>query len=283
MLGQLKAFLGGARHVARRTVPVAVLLVVAAGSAGAYSGARTAVHHGRRARSTFTLSATPARLSAAPGATVHYAIIIRRRRFTRRVTVTLLRRPSAGIAARFLLTRRRATRVTLTVRTSASMRPGRYRLSVRARAGHLTRALTLTLTITAAATGRAAAGQSPPFSLAGDIATPLEPGVSEPLDLRITNPNAAPLILTNADVGVQSVDAPQASTALPCGRENFGVTQLAGYLPLTIPASTTRSLSQLGIPPASWPQVTLLDLPTNQDGCRGALVALAYQGAARLG
>jgi hypothetical protein len=171
----------------------------------------------------------------------------------------------------------------LTVRTSAGLRPGRYRLSVRASAGHQTRAVILTLTVTAPVTGTAAAGSSPPFTLAGDITTPLEPGVSEPLDLRITNPNPAPLIVTLAAVTVQGVTAPRASTALPCGPANFGITQLAGYLPLTIPASKTRSLSQLGIPPGSWPQVALLDLPINQDGCQGALLALAYQGAARLG
>lgn len=283
MLGQLKAFLGGARRVARRTVPVTVLLAVAAGSAGAYTGATTTIHHGRRAGSTFTLSASPARTSARPGATIHYTITIRRRRFTRRVRVTLSRHLPAGITARLQLTRRRSTHVTLTVRTSAALRPGRYRLSVRASAGKLTRTVTLTLTITAPVPGAAAAGQSPRFSLAGDITAPLEPGVPEPLDLRITNPNSAPLILTRADVAVQAVNAPRASVALPCSPGNFGVQQLAGYLPLTIPASSTRSLSELGIPPAGWPQISLLDLPTNQDGCQGALFTLAYQGAARLG
>lgn len=282
MLDQLKAFLNGARHLGKRALPVAVLLAVAAASAGAYSGAAKPVNHGRR-RPTFTLSARPATVSALPGATVRYTITIRRRHFRRRISFTIAKPLPRGFVVSRLPVRSRARRVALTVHTSALMRPGRYRLLVRARAGRLTRTVTLKLTITAPVSGSAAAGQSPAFSLSGDITAPLEPGVLQPLDLRITNPNPAPLIVARVDVLVQAVAAPEASATLPCSAGDFGVQQFSGSLPLTIPASSTRSLAQLGVPTAGWPQVALLDLPTNQDGCQGARLTLAYQATARLG
>lgn len=281
MLAQLNALLATPRHVFRRAAPVAVLLAAGAASAGAYSGA--SAHHQHRTRPTFTLSAAPRRASARPGATVRYTLTIHRRHFHRRVRLTLSRGLPAGIGARFQFTRSRATRVTLVIRASASVRAGRYRLVVRGHSGRLTRRLTLTLAVVAPASGSAAASQSPPFGIAGDVTAPLEPGVSQPLDLRITNPSPTPLIVDRLDVAVQAVNAPRASTALPCTPADFAVQQFSGSLPFTVPASSTRTLSELGVPPASRPHVALLDLPTDQDGCQGATLTLAYQAAARLG
>jgi hypothetical protein len=287
MLGQLNALLAAAPRVFKRAAPVAALLAAGAVSAGAYSGAATGADHVRSARGTFTLSATPRKNSARPGATVRYTITVHRSHFRRRVKLTLSRTLPAGATARFVLARGRKRRVTLTIQTRSTLKPGRYRLVVRGRSGRLTRRLTLTLTVTSAgagaASGTAAAGQSPPFTIAGDVTTPLEPGVNQPLDLQITNPNAAPLIVDPVDVAVEAVNAPRATAALPCSLSNFGVQQPSGSLPLTIPAASTRTLSQLGVPPASWPQVALLDLPTDQDGCQGASLTLGYQAAARLG
>jgi hypothetical protein len=47
-----------------------------------------------------------------------------------------------------------------------------------------------------------------------------------------------------------------------------------------VPASSTRTLAELGVPAAQWPQISIIDLPTNQDGCRTASVTLAYAGTA---
>ena len=59
--------------------------------------------------------------------------------------------------------------------------------------------------------------------------------------------------------------------------------QYSGTFPLTVPASSTRSLAQLGVQPAFWPQVSIINRPTDQDGCQGATVTLAYSGSATLG
>jgi hypothetical protein len=283
MLTQLHALLTAAPRVFKRAAPVAALLAAGAVSAGAYSGASSHAHHRPGTRSTFTLSATPTRASARPGATVRYAITIHRRHFHPRVRLAFSGRLPAGLRARFLSTRSRATRVTLLVRASTSVTTGRYRLTLRARAGRLTRRLTVTLTIVAPASGSGTASQSPPFGIAGDATTPLEPGVSQPLDLRITNPNSVPLIVDRVDVVVEAVNAPRATSALPCSASDFAVQQFSGSLPVRVPPSSTDSLSGLGIPPAGWPHVGLLDLPTDQDGCQGASVTLGYEAAARLG
>ena len=49
---------------------------------------------------------------------------------------------------------------------------------------------------------------------------------------------------------------------------------------LTVPARSTKSLSDLGIPQAQWPVLTMPDLPTNQDACEGATFTLLYLGTA---
>ena len=40
------------------------------------------------------------------------------------------------------------------------------------------------------------------------------------------------------------------------------------------------SLSELGFGRSEWPEVSMLNLPTNQDGCKGASLTLAFAGAA---
>ena len=44
-----------------------------------------------------------------------------------------------------------------------------------------------------------------------------------------------------------------------------------------------RSLAELGVPSSQWPEVGVIDRPTDQDGCQGASLSLNYSAAARLG
>jgi hypothetical protein len=55
--------------------------------------------------------------------------------------------------------------------------------------------------------------------------------------------------------------------------------QLQGTV--TVPANATNlSLSDLGVPQANWPTITMPDPPANQDGCQGAKVTITYSGTA---
>ena len=57
--------------------------------------------------------------------------------------------------------------------------------------------------------------------------------------------------------------SPQATPALPCTISDFSVQQYSGLLPLVVAAQSTVSLSELGVPQAEWPEVTMIDRPTS--------------------
>jgi len=117
------------------------------------------------------------------------------------------------------------------------------------------------------------------FGLAGDTPGLLAPGTSRSLDLGFSNPDKG------VDVGSLAVSitgvlrTPQAVAAgLPCTAQDYAVTQFGGRYPLTIPSGSS-SLSQLGVPQAQWPRIAMLDTPRLQDGCKGAVLQLAYSGS----
>jgi hypothetical protein len=70
-----------------------------------------------------------------------------------------------------------------------------------------------------------------------------------------------------------------ASAVGPCSTADYAVTQYSGPYPLTVPGSGTASLSTLGVASSAQPKVTMLNTATNQDGCKGATLALAYSGS----
>lgn len=113
----------------------------------------------------------------------------------------------------------------------------------------------------------------PDFPIAGTPDRLLAPG-SEPgaIDLAITNPFPATMTVTALGVTVTGTSIPA------CAVGNYDVIAYAGPFPLTIPPNSTRTLSQLGVPRAQWPQVRMLNLPVNQDVCKTATVQLHYSG-----
>jgi hypothetical protein len=258
----------------------------------------------------FTLRAAPAQAAVSAGSAARYRITIRRHRFAGRVALSISPRPPAGTRARFSPARTRRSSATLTILTPRQMAPGRYRIHLRARGAKLTRRSWLTLTIAASpagttghgTTGPGTTGPGPtgpgptgpgptgpgtgqgtggqPFVIAGNVEGPLQPGEAQPIDLQITNPNASPLVVNSLTASIGAISAPQATASLPCTLSDFSVQAFSGSLPLTVPASSTRTLAELGVPTAQWPQIAIIDLPTNQDGCRTASVTLAYAGTA---
>ena len=112
------------------------------------------------------------------------------------------------------------------------------------------------------------------FKISGDATTPLYPGgAAAPVDLGFTNPNT--FAITVSDVAVKVAG----SSSAACGASNFVVgSQFTGTVNLA--PGATRSLLQIGIPQANWPQVAMRNSSASQDVCKGSSVKLSYTGEA---
>jgi hypothetical protein len=112
------------------------------------------------------------------------------------------------------------------------------------------------------------------FTISGDAISTIYPGGdASPIDLVFQNPNTSPITVTSATVTVTGT-----SLGASCGAGHFSITQQLSTSPV-IPGSSTRSLSQLGVPQSQWPKLAMSD-SGNQNGCRNATVNLAYAGTA---
>ncbi len=112
------------------------------------------------------------------------------------------------------------------------------------------------------------------FDITGDVVA-LAPGVNRPLNLTIKNPFNFPIRVTDVSIGIQS------STNRPTCSPSANLLVDHGLLvPVNVPANSTRTLQQLGVDPASWPLVAMLDLATPQDSCKGAVFPVRYTATA---
>ncbi|MGH2869327.1 MAG: hypothetical protein ACRDNK_17415 [Solirubrobacteraceae bacterium] len=313
----MKVSLISAAGITKRALPATAAATLAALSVGAVAGYSAGSAHHVTPKRGFSLRVAPAPAAVRAGSAVRYRITIHRHRFAGRVTLRISPRPPSGTRAKFSPAKTRRSSSTLTILTGRQMLPGAYRIHLRAKGGKLTRSSWLTLTIAAPHNGSPGPGTGrgnvtpppvtdvtappvspppvtpppvspppvtpPPFTIAGNVAGPLQPGAPQPINLQITNPNASPLVVENLSASVSALSAPRATASLPCTLSDFSVQAFSGPLPLTIPASSTRSLAELGIPAAQWPQLSLLDLPTDQNGCQAASLTLAYGGNATAG
>lgn len=130
-----------------------------------------------------------------------------------------------------------------------------------------------------------ASSQAPPqtlppggtFSISGDLVPLLSPGTGGPLPLVVSNPNAFDILVSQLVVSVAS-----GSSQPGCdGPTNLTLTQSSAAVPgveILVPANGSVTLPSQG---ATAPIVTMLDLPTNQDACKGAVFSLSYTGTAR--
>jgi hypothetical protein len=110
------------------------------------------------------------------------------------------------------------------------------------------------------------------YAIGGDTVTSLEPGTSQDVDLRITNPNPVAITLISTTTTVTS---PKVS----CAVANFAVTQGPTH-PVIVPAHTTSTLSQLGVTRTDWPRLTMVETGADQDACQNVQLTLHYQGEA---
>ncbi len=95
------------------------------------------------------------------------------------------------------------------------------------------------------------------------------------MDLVLTNPYRFDLRVVALNVRVGS----RTSSPHCGGSVNYGVGQYSGSYPLRLRPGSTR-LSALVANSSVWPRVSMHDLPTNQDACKGVGVSLHYRGTA---
>ena len=142
--------------------------------------------------------------------------------------------------------------------------------------------LTSSNTVTLGGSGGGPAGQGETsFAIAGDLSEPVSPGVLVPLDLSFANEYDEPMIVSSLVVLVESVDAPHATASLPCDTDDFVVEQIDPGTVVRVNAGETRTFTQLEISRDDWPRVGMVDADVNQDGCKGATLALSYSATGR--
>jgi hypothetical protein len=118
-------------------------------------------------------------------------------------------------------------------------------------------------------------GDPKPFTIepGGGLAD-LHPGdPAQPLPVLVTNPNSVPIEVTSLTVAI-------AGESPNCTAENFELTPSSASpaAPLPVPAGDSVSLPTANV---SAPAIAMLNLPVNQDPCRGAEIPLVLSGEAR--
>ncbi|MGN6635029.1 MAG: COG1470 family protein [Oryzihumus sp.] len=224
---------------------------------------------------SLALTATPATVTIAPGATAAYGLVLSRTNLPGDVTFAVSGAP-AGTSATVAPSPTSGTAATLQVVTTDQTGEGTFALTVTAAgqdAGGATRSALATVQLAITTTHRQ-------LVVSGDV-DGLAPGLLRPLDLTVTNQDKKPVSVTNLAVSLQSVSRTPYAVAhgLACGLTDYAVRQYSGPYPLAVPGLASRSLDQLGIPAGQWPQVMLVDRPVNQDGCKGATLTLGYAGS----
>jgi hypothetical protein len=204
-----------------------------------------------------------------------------------RVWLSVVSTLPRGLVATVRISVTRSLSDVLTIRTSASTRPGSYRVRIQGRLRRIRRGVSrlmrasTTVTIVVRSPARPGFGiaGTPQSVLASGVAGQLAPGVSSRLDLRLTNPQRVSLSISRVYVRIAAILRSQTGASGSCTAANFAVTQLSGVHSIVLPPSSTRTLQQLGIATAQWPTILMRDLPINQDGCENAAVDLDYSGA----
>lgn len=209
----------------------------------------------------FTLSASPTNLNVPAGTQGSYAITVNRTNFADAVAFSVTGLP-ANSTATFAPTSTSGTSTTLYVATSPNTALGSYNPVITGTStANMTASTTVHLTVSA--------GQAKQFTISGSLDRTLAPGVTGNLDLALTNSNNQPITVSGLTVSIAQV-----SKSGCTANGNFSITQFTGSV--TVPANSTRTLSQLGAAPL--PQITMVDLPVNQDICKGATLTLTYTG-----
>lgn len=137
---------------------------------------------------------------------------------------------------------------------------------------------TTTLRGVMAATQKDVKGKT--FEIAGNVASSFTPGRAQALDLQFRNDNAFDIQVDAVTITVRVATTRRGQPNPGCnGTENLVVSRpFRG--PVVVPGRTAATLSQLRVPAAQWPQLTMPNLSDNQDACKDATFAFDFSGAA---
>lgn len=232
------------------------------------------------------ITVAPASRTATAGTATGYRVrIIRGRLLRNRPSLVRLRltgRLPAGTIVRWRPAATRGGRATLVLRTAPNARPGVRRLRILA-VGHSGPRFRgdprRTYRTAASIVLRVIRPVAHRFSISGRVDRPLAPGVTVPIDLRLTNPHRFPLHVRWLAVRVVAVHAPGASPGRSCGIVDFAMLD-AGPVAAPLPAHSTRTLSALRVPPEQRPRIAMRDAIYDQGGCKHASLELRFSGEA---
>lgn len=241
------------------------------GTSGKVSQALTLGLTVNTAAGSVAVSATPATVTLAPGAIAVYTLALTRTNYSGAVTFSAAGLP-AGATATFSPNPAGGSSASLQIATADTMKDGSYPVTISASGSGIPTA-SAGVQFVLQTTGK-------PFAIAGSV-TGLSPGVSAPLNLSLTNQNKKQISITNLTVTIESVTRTAAAVAAgrPCGLADYAVQQYSGPYPLAVDGLATATLADLGVAPAAQPRIRMLDTTTNQDGCKGATLALRYTGS----
>jgi len=261
--------------------PVSSYTLTITGTSGKTSGSVTAgLTVNYPISSSMSISATPSSVSVSAGSSGAYTIQLSRTNIGA-ATLSIAGGLPTGASATFTPNPvpTTTTSSTLQIATAATTPDGTYTLYLVA-SGQNSSGQTQYAYATVQFVVNTTAS---PFTISGSLGTTqlLAPGTSFPLNLTISNPNKKPLSVTNLSVAVQTVT--RTSFAIshnqPCTIGDYKVNQFSGGYPFTIAGNSSASLSSLGFSTAAMPQLTMFNATTNQDGCKGATITLAYSGS----
>lgn len=111
------------------------------------------------------------------------------------------------------------------------------------------------------------------FTITGAAAGPLAPGVEQPIDLAFSNPYAYAIVVDKVSVQIAAV-----TSATCSGTDNLRISR-AFTGPVTVPSHGTFTMSAT-VAAAQRPAITMLDLLSNQDGCKNTTITLRFAGIA---
>lgn len=117
------------------------------------------------------------------------------------------------------------------------------------------------------------------FMIGGEVNRQLIPGRLVRMNLRLTNTMQMDLLVTRLVVRITKVT--RNGRPSTCEPANFVLRGATFATALPLDARTNGNLRGLGLHPTRWPRIGLLDLPVNQDDCKGVTLTLSYVGSAR--
>jgi hypothetical protein len=239
------------------------------GVSGSLSHPATAALTITAAPSAFSLSVSPATISTPAGTTATYAVSVTRTNFTGSINFSVTGTPPSS-GASFTPPSTVGNTTSLQVSTSTATTLASYDLTITGTSGSKTASTVAHLTVSAAQGGN-------PFTITGTLDRLLAPGVTGLLNLSLANPNNQTLSITNLTVAITGTNKPG------CPADgNYSLAQFSGTYPLTVPANSSRTLAQLTAQ-TNFPKITMNDLASNQDVCKGAVLSLSYSGTGQGG